>query len=88
MTTPVVRQIRSASLVRGVVSDAIPNHSQLARDIVDSQDFAFGSCGEMLPEPLPATGCGELQSYTGLLPDQAVSSCSKSHSLIMQSERL
>lgn len=72
--------------VARVVSGATPNHNQIARDIVDSPDFDMGSCGEQVPEPLAPTGCGTLAPYTGLMSDQSVSSCSKSHSLVMQSD--
>jgi len=72
--------------VHSVVSGATANHNQIARDIADSQAFRDFTCPVATPEPIAPTGCGVLQSNTGLEMDKAVSSCSGSHSLVMQTD--
>ncbi|MFO0741615.1 MAG: hypothetical protein U0270_37305 [Labilithrix sp.] len=72
--------------VFGTVSGAVANHNQLARDMADSQAFKDFVCPAQTPEPLAPTGCGTLQPNTGLEVGGALSSCSGSHSLVMQDD--
>ncbi|MFO0737123.1 MAG: hypothetical protein U0270_14640 [Labilithrix sp.] len=82
----VVKITPENACVHAVVSGALPNHNQTARDIADSQVFKDFNCPTQIPEPLPAARCGRLDPNTGLMPGEAVSSCSNSHSLVMQND--
>lgn len=82
----VVKITPENACVHSVVSGALPNHNQTARDIADSQVFKDFNCPTQIPEPLPATKCGRLDPNTGLMPGETVSSCSGSHSLVMQND--
>lgn len=82
----VVKLAPDGACVHSVVSGATPNHNQLARDITDSAEFKAFTCPAATPEPLPSSQCGTLKANEGLMPDQALKSCSGSHSLVMQSD--
>lgn len=68
------------------VSGSVANHNQIARDLADSQAFKDHVCPTETPEPIAPKGCGTLPSNTGLEVDAAVTSCSGSHSFVMQSD--
>lgn len=85
-TLLVVKLAPEGACVFGSVSGATPNHNQRARDLADSEGFRDFVCPVQTPEPLAPSGCGVLASNTGLAHDTAVSSCSGSHTLVMQSD--
>lgn len=82
----VVKLSPEGACVHSVVSGATPNHNQMARDIADSAEFATFTCPVQTPEPLPSSECGKLKANEGLAADKALSSCSGSHSLTMQTD--